>query len=239
MTYNIHHGKGMDKQIDLTRIAEVIQRSDVDIVGLNEVDKHFSKRSHYQDQVYELAKKLNMYHGYGPAISLKSKNSYEQRQYGNALLSRYPIIQTKTHYFNFIPWLTESRSLLDAAIQINKKFVQIDVTHLSLNPILHQMQTNFIMNQCKKYTRPLIIMGDCNMKPGSRGWNKINSHFQDVWNAAGNGEGYTYSSNRPRYRLDYIFTSPDLYIINTELVTVKPMASDHFPLKTTLRFETN
>ncbi|WP_233269464.1 endonuclease/exonuclease/phosphatase family protein [Alteribacillus sp. YIM 98480] len=234
MTYNIHHGKGMDKQMDLNRIAEVIQKSDVDMVGLNEVDKHFSKRSHYQDQVDELAKKLNMYQSYGPAISLKSKNTMVKRQYGNALLSRFPILHTKTYFFHFIPWLTEGRSLLDAEIQINKKVIQVNVTHLSLHPFIHNRQTNFIMNQWKKKTRPLIIMGDCNMKPGSRGWKKINRQFQDVWHAAGSGEGHTYSSIRPRYRLDYIFTSPELHIIDAEVVTAMPMASDHFPLKTTL-----
>ncbi|MFB4164316.1 endonuclease/exonuclease/phosphatase family protein [Alteribacillus sp. JSM 102045] len=236
MTYNIHHGKGMDKQMDLNRIAEVIHKSDVDIVGLNEVDKHFSKRSHYQDQVNELAKKLNMYHGYGPSISLKSKYSTANRQYGNALLSRYPILKKKTVSFDFIPSLTEGRSLLDATIQINKKFVQMNVTHLSLNPFLHRRQTNFIVNQLDKYTHPLIIMGDCNMKPGLRRWNKIKSQFQDVWHIAGTGEGYTYSSFRPKVRLDYIFTSRDLHIIDAEVVTTKPIASDHLPLKTTLRF---
>lgn len=45
MTYNIHHGKGMDRKVDINRIADVIAQSNIDIVGLNEVDKHFSRRS--------------------------------------------------------------------------------------------------------------------------------------------------------------------------------------------------
>lgn len=39
MTFNIHHGKGMDHKADLYRIAEVIEKSDADMIGLNEVDQ--------------------------------------------------------------------------------------------------------------------------------------------------------------------------------------------------------
>jgi endonuclease/exonuclease/phosphatase family metal-dependent hydrolase len=41
MTFNIRHGKGMDKRENLERIAKVINKNSVDIIGLNEVDKHF------------------------------------------------------------------------------------------------------------------------------------------------------------------------------------------------------
>ena len=41
MTYNIHHGKGIDKQTDLHRIADIIEKSKADIIGLNEIDKKF------------------------------------------------------------------------------------------------------------------------------------------------------------------------------------------------------
>src|SRR5262245_47743521 len=39
MTYNIHVGVGMDKKLDLQRIADVIKREHVDLVGLQEVDR--------------------------------------------------------------------------------------------------------------------------------------------------------------------------------------------------------
>lgn len=37
MTFNIHHGKGMDKQTNLYRIAEVIDRCHADIVCIWQV----------------------------------------------------------------------------------------------------------------------------------------------------------------------------------------------------------
>src|SRR3954463_14774566 len=105
MTFNIHHGKGLDKQINLTRIAEVIKNSSADIIGLNEVDKQFSKRSFHVDQISWLAKQLNFEQAFSPSLIIDHKNSLNPKQYGNALLSRYPIISTVGHSFNYISGL--------------------------------------------------------------------------------------------------------------------------------------
>ncbi|MFC0271418.1 endonuclease/exonuclease/phosphatase family protein [Metabacillus herbersteinensis] len=234
MTFNIHHGRGVDKQVDLYRIAEVIEKSKADIIGLNEVDRYFSKRSMYEDQISWLAKQLNLDHAFSPSLSIKSKNSTTVRQYGNALLSRYPIVTNKSHLFNYIPGLIEGRSLLDATIQINEQLYQIMVTHLSLNPLLHRKQTDFILNHLHTYPHPIIIMGDWNMKPGSRGWEKLTNELQDAWHFAGMGLGYTYPSLRPRMRLDYIFVSPELRVVEAEVILKSTNASDHLPLKTTI-----
>ncbi|MGM0876666.1 MAG: endonuclease/exonuclease/phosphatase family protein [Bacillota bacterium] len=236
MTFNIHHGKGIDKQVDLSRIAEVIEKSDADIIGLNEVDKHFSKRSLFEDQTSWLAKQLNTEHFFSPSLSIKSKNLTAVRQYGNALLSRYPIVTKKSHSFNYISGLIEGRSLLDATIQINKQLYQIMVTHLSLNPFLHRKQTDFIKNQLHNYPHPIIIMGDWNMRPGSRGWRNLTDKVQDTWHVSGKGPGYTYPSLRPKMRLDYIFVSPELQVIEAEVITKTLKSSDHLPLKATLSY---
>ncbi|MGP7815917.1 endonuclease/exonuclease/phosphatase family protein [Niallia sp. 01092] len=234
MTFNIHHGKGMDKQLNLNRIAEVIENSEADIIGLNEVDKHFSKRSLYQDQISWLAKQLKLEYAFSPSLSVKHKNSTPERQYGNALLSRYPIVAKKSHSFHLISGLTEGRSLLDATIQINKKLYRIMVTHLSLNPYLHRKQTNYILNQFHESPYPVIIMGDWNMKPGSRQWRKLTNKVQDAWQIAGIGPGYTYPSIRPRARLDYIFVSSELQVVEAEVIIKETTASDHLPLKATI-----
>jgi endonuclease/exonuclease/phosphatase family metal-dependent hydrolase len=177
-----------------------------------------------------------MHQTFSPSLSLKSKNSTTVQQYGNALLSRYPIVTKKSYRFDFIHGLIEGRSLLEATIQINKQLLQICVTHLSLNPFLHNKQTDFIVNQLHKYSHPVIIMGDWNMKPGSRGWRKITRELQDVWHTAGKGEGYTYPSFRPTIRLDYIFVSRSFRVVEAEVVTIMPKGSDHLPLKATLSF---
>src|SRR5689334_21677349 len=54
MTYNIHVGVGMDKKLDLQRIADVINRERPDLVGLQEVDRGV-KRTEGKDEIAELA----------------------------------------------------------------------------------------------------------------------------------------------------------------------------------------
>ncbi|SFB22227.1 Metal-dependent hydrolase, endonuclease/exonuclease/phosphatase family [Lentibacillus halodurans] len=235
MTYNIHHGEGTDDRIDLNRIAEVIDQSGADIIGLTEVDKHYSKRSHYKNQIAWLAKELDMDYAFAPSLTLKSGDASTARQYGNALLSRYPITADKTYPFDFISGIVEGRSLLDATIQLDKKIVQINVTHLSLHPFLHHLQTSHMVNKLDKCLHPLIIMGDFNMKPESRRWNKMTEDLQDVWKMTGNGKGFTYPSDNPRSRLDYIFVAPSIDVVQAEVETHLPEASDHLPVKAHLR----
>ncbi|MGG4342090.1 endonuclease/exonuclease/phosphatase family protein [Paenibacillus lautus] len=55
MSYNIHHGVGLDEQLSLQRIAEVIRDSGAEIVVLQEVDRFYGERSDFQDQAKELA----------------------------------------------------------------------------------------------------------------------------------------------------------------------------------------
>lgn len=100
MTFNIHHGKGMDGKVNLERIAFVIEQSGADYISLNEVDRCFSKRSHFEDQIAVIAKKLNMYYAYGPALTFTVNGSGQLRQYGNGFLSRFPIESQYNHLFN-------------------------------------------------------------------------------------------------------------------------------------------
>ncbi|UOY89307.1 endonuclease/exonuclease/phosphatase family protein [Bacillus glycinifermentans] len=230
MTFNIHHGKGTDQRLDLQRIAELIAESGADIIGLNEVDRHFSKRSRYEDQISRLAKELEMEHAYSPSVSLRSKGSQSKRQYGNALLSRFPIVEEQHHLFNFVPGLIEGRSLLETAIDIDGRLLYAFVTHLSLHPSLHRKQTGYIAGRLQKLDKPAIVLGDWNMKPRSRGWKRVTGVLRDAWEAAGDGAGFTYPSRRPKKRLDYIFVSPSLYVTAAEVVTKSPEASDHLPL---------
>ena len=83
MTFNIRHGRGVDNEINLPRIARVIQDG-AEVVALNEVDRR-TRRSGGVDQVEELANLLDMEYALSPSIE------YQGGQYGNAVLSRWPI----------------------------------------------------------------------------------------------------------------------------------------------------
>jgi endonuclease/exonuclease/phosphatase family metal-dependent hydrolase len=64
-SFNIHHGQGTDGCLDLARIARVIRASGAGVAGLQEVDRHFAKRSDWADQAAELAGLLGCHVAYG------------------------------------------------------------------------------------------------------------------------------------------------------------------------------
>src|SRR5207245_3068269 len=84
MTYNIHVGVGMDKKLDLPRIAGVINQQHPDLVGLQEVDRGV-ERTQRIDEIAEIASRTRM--DYAFSFNLR----YQGGQYGVAILSRFPI----------------------------------------------------------------------------------------------------------------------------------------------------
>jgi endonuclease/exonuclease/phosphatase family metal-dependent hydrolase len=235
LTFNIHHGKGLDKKVNLSRISKIIKSSNADIIGLNEVDKHFSKRSEYLDQALWLAKDLNMHYVFGSAITIKEKGNNNLRQYGNALLSRFPIVKSRNYPFDFLPQVVEDRALLQTEIKIGDRELSIFVTHLSFAPFLHQKQISFILNKVETNKNLSLIMGDWNMKPYTKSWRTVTKHLKDV--NPDHESNYTYPSKRPRVRLDYIFVSKEIEILSAGAIKNNEKASDHLPFMTTIHWQ--
>ena len=100
LSYNIQYGKGQKGKHNLYRVAETIKETDV--ACLQEIEK-FWQRSGFVDQAQILSEFLpKFYSVYGPALDMDAslKNQYGQisnrrRQFGNMILSRYPIISTR------------------------------------------------------------------------------------------------------------------------------------------------
>ncbi|MBT8045323.1 MAG: hypothetical protein KJO79_10270, partial [Verrucomicrobiae bacterium] len=80
LSYNIHHGVGLDGKLDLGRIAKVIRKQNPDLVALQEVDKLVT-RSDKTDQAVVLAKYLGLHVVFGKSID------FQGGVYGNAILS--------------------------------------------------------------------------------------------------------------------------------------------------------
>ncbi|NIP81595.1 MAG: endonuclease/exonuclease/phosphatase, partial [Gemmatimonadetes bacterium] len=88
--YNIRHGRGMDGRVDLRRTAEAIGRLDADVIALQEVDRE-TERTGGVDQTAVLAGMLG-YRGYHGA-----HRPYQGGEYGNAVLTRLPVLASRTH----------------------------------------------------------------------------------------------------------------------------------------------
>jgi endonuclease/exonuclease/phosphatase family metal-dependent hydrolase len=89
LTYNIHKGVGTDRRYRLERVIAVIKAEAPDLICLQEVDRNV-RRSRRDDQPALLAEKL------GAAASLYQLNVPRgEGGYGNLLLSRWPLRETR------------------------------------------------------------------------------------------------------------------------------------------------
>lgn len=110
MSYNIqiavaraHNPKWNPELFSLSGVAEVIASQSPDVVALQEVDRGRS-RSAYADQTRWLGEHLGYYYAFAPAYSQLQENGSDG-EYGNALLSRYPI--TDVQVINLDPGVKE------------------------------------------------------------------------------------------------------------------------------------
>ncbi len=99
VSYNIQHSRGRDGRYDLARIVRAIDGAD--IIALQEVER-FWPRSGMADQPAELAALLPGYYWvYGPGFDMDASTAEggvvenRRRQFGNMLLSRWPIVSSR------------------------------------------------------------------------------------------------------------------------------------------------
>ena len=148
LSYNIQYGKGKDDQYDIERIVGEI--GDADLVALQEVER-FWERSGNTDQVAQITAAMpDHYWVYGPGVDLhadqqSARNKGARRQFGNLILSRFPIISSRHHLlpkYGSIDPLSIQRSALETTIVCGGhriRFYSLHLTHLSSQTRLPQI----------------------------------------------------------------------------------------------------
>ena len=226
MSYNIHHAEGVDRLLDLERIAKIIEVEGAEIIGLQEVDNHWSERSAFEDQAKWLAERLGMFYVYAANLDRDPLNEGEpRRQYGTAILSKYPILKSENHSLTRIG-NTEQRGLLEATINVKGNHLHFYNTHLALTTAEREIQMKEIIAIAGGSKGPQVIMGDLNAVPESIEMQPMYANYLDVF--ADQPEAYTYSAINPTKRIDYIFTSSDIKTVETDVLNT--LASDHLPI---------
>lgn len=238
MTYNIHAGHG-----DIERTAATIRALSPDIVGLEEVDVHWAERSGFANQASRLGESLGMAVRFAPIYELPgASESVPKREFGVALLSRYPIVawandtitRLSTQAENPVP--SRMPGLLAATIDVHGMRVRVFVTHLDYrkDPSVRRTQVAEMLAQIGAVDTPTLLLGDMNAAPDAPELQPLFSRLRDAWPAAA-GSGFTYPADNPADRIDYVLMSPN-GMVDTAFVPVVPAASDHLPVVVNLSF---
>jgi endonuclease/exonuclease/phosphatase family metal-dependent hydrolase len=234
MTYNIHHGEGTDGKVDLKRIAEVIKRSEADIVALQEVDRGV-ERTKRIDIMTELSDLTGMTYAFGKNID------FQAGEYGNGFLTRFPILEERNHHYRMIH-PGEQRGLLQLVLEVHGEEIVVMNTHIDYRQDDTERIANIaeLRSAAARYApRPVVVCGDFNDTPESRTIALMKEDFIDAWEAAGTGAGFTYPADTSKKRIDYIFVSkPTRGESQSASLSLRPVAarvvqsdaSDHLPL---------
>jgi endonuclease/exonuclease/phosphatase family metal-dependent hydrolase len=224
MTYNIHVGVGMDKKLDLPRIANVIKQQHADLVGLQEVDRGV-ERTQRIDEIAELAKLTKM--DYAFAFNLK----YQGGQYGVAILSRFPIRATDHRLYKNLRE-AERRGFIRAEVDIDGRVVNFLTTHLDYQYEDGRVfEAEQLLSGLKDVRGPLIVVGDFNDIPTGGAYRLMSDQFADAWiESHAAGEGLSYPADKPAKRIDYILMRRTDQITAKRTWIPETLASDHVPV---------
>ena len=233
VSYNIHHGVGTDGRVDLERTAATLAATGADIVGLQEVDRHFGVRSGFVDQAGWLGAPRGRPGGAGPPLARAPPAAAgPRRQYGNAVLAVPEILGWRNILLPRPP-ATEQRGLLEALVLLDGVPVRFLVTHLqNRSQSARVAQADAIRAVVDGLPAPVVLTGDLNARAGSREVRRLTAVLDDAWAVAGRGRGGTFPATSPRTRIDYVLMSPDLRA--TAAVVVDSRASDHRPVRADL-----
>jgi endonuclease/exonuclease/phosphatase family metal-dependent hydrolase len=224
MTYNIHVGVGMDKKLDLPRVAGVINEQHPDLVGLQEVDRGVT-RTQRIDEIVELAKLTRM--DYAFAFNLH----YQGGQYGVAILSRFPIRATDHRLYQNTRE-AERRGFIRAEVSVDGRVLNFVTTHLDYQYEDGRLfEAQQLLSALKDVRGPLVIVGDFNDIPAGRAYQLMRYQFDDAWiESRGTDEGFSYPTDKPAKRIDYIFFRSTDRVRTKRAWIVDTQASDHVPV---------
>ncbi|MCE5169079.1 endonuclease/exonuclease/phosphatase family protein [Paenibacillus profundus] len=226
MSYNIQHGRGMDDRYDLVRIANVIRDSGADIIALQEVDRHFADRSNYEDTIAVLAAQLEMNYAYGANLDWAPEpGRSERRQYGIAVLSKYPIVKQRHYLLNSFD--SEQRGLLETEIDVNGARLFFYATHLGLEENERMAQTEEILEIAAARAGSAVVAGDFNAYPDGPEIAHMTQAFCNVF--ADMPMAYTYPAGEANETLDYILVGSEV-IFGERREVIQTLASDHYPI---------
>ncbi|MDH3253833.1 MAG: endonuclease/exonuclease/phosphatase family protein [Acidobacteriota bacterium] len=237
VSYNIHRAIGVDRLFRPQRIAEILEHHDGDIVLLQEVDEGVPG-SRELDLAKELAALLEYpYFAVGHNVSLR------KGRYGNATLSRYPILRERN--IDLTIGRRKRRGCQHTTMTVESVSGhphRLDVFNLHLGLSVKERSRQVGRLARSREFSALESRGACVVGGDFNDWRSLlSSFFVEAlrFHCASNGDGWgerrcmrTYPSFSPRGALDRIYYRGSLRLITSRRCRLKRsrVASDHLPI---------
>lgn len=233
LSYNIHRAIGVDRRFRLDRVAKILAHHDPDIALLQEVDSG-APRSRELDLAKELAHLLGFpYYAVGHNVDL------QKGRYGNATLSRYPILRERN--IDLTIDSRKRRGCQHTTVEVQKvtghpHLLEVFNLHLGLSARERARQVGLLVRSQEFAAlpphQPCLVGGDFN------DWRALLPPiFTEILGfecATNNKERAiaTYPSFSPTGGLDKIFSRGHLRLLAARAcrLPVSKIASDHLPV---------
>jgi endonuclease/exonuclease/phosphatase family metal-dependent hydrolase len=223
LTYNIHHGQGMDGAFDLPRLAGVIAGAEPDLVALQEVDQG-TARSGGVNELTELGRLTGMHAVFGKTMD------FQGGEYGVGVLSRVPIVKVDNRR---LPGSSEREPRIALTVSValddHEPLLQFTSTHLDQgrDPINRIAQADYLNELlAPDVGGPGILAGDMNSQADTEVMRILGQRWTDVVM-----DREVTELGRIQRRLDYVLARPAGWWRTTDSKVVDaPIASDHRPV---------
>jgi endonuclease/exonuclease/phosphatase family metal-dependent hydrolase len=221
LSYNIHRGVGLDRRLDLARIADVIAEAAPDIVGLQEVIREEGAAG--ADQAEYLAGKLGM------ALVMGETRAHGAGTYGNAVLTRLPVLGSERRDLSHGG--REPRGCLRVDLDAKGTPLHVFNCHFGLGLAERRAQLAELgrfLRDSNRLAGPRVVVGDFNE------WHRgpITRGLRREFSSPMRRMRRTHPSMFPLFALDRIYWDVEIqgrefHVHRSRLARV---ASDHLPV---------
>ena len=238
LCYNVHGGWGTDGKYDVARLADVINKAKPDLVALQEVDVGV-KRSGRVHDVRELSKLTGLAARFGPT------QHYEGGLFGNAVMTRLPILDVAIHPLPYTESTEERTTYPRGAIAVtiqgpDGKPLRFVSTHFQHNVPEDRVAEAKAINKLFAADDDglrTILAGDMNAVPDAE---PVTELLKKWTNAIDEAATPTAPATKPRSRIDYVFyRDASQFRVVESTVIPESIASDHRPVLAVLELSSN
>lgn len=225
-TYNIHKCRGLDRRVRPKRIAEVLKEIDADVVALQEV-VGMDEAAREHNQVHAIADELGFDFRIGENRRLRGG------AYGNAVLSRLPIVEDRNHDLTWRRY--EPRGCLEVKVQPSSAAaLHIFNVHLGTSFFERRYQAHRLFEAIANHSdrSPRIVLGDFNEWTRGLTTRLMSFHLNSAEPEQRLGRARTYPGVFPLLHLDHVYYNSHLKLdrVMVHRSRLALAASDHLPI---------